>query len=245
MKKYYCLLPLCLSAAFNVIAAQSLPAELSASKEKVQRAIIKFENTNKTHWSYKVSRFENEEGDISSSIEQHLPLANEPWLLRQIDGKLPTKKQIKTFTKAKKSQNEKNKQGGNIQLPLSQLINQDSLSLVSDDESQIVMAFTVDIKKLGTDAIGKLQGKLVYQKDKKFIEKITIWNNADFSPMFTANITDLALTFTFLHINGAVLTKENEMTMKGSFAYFTEINETSIDSFSEYLYQGEALNNSK
>jgi hypothetical protein len=26
--------------------------------------------------------------------------------------------------------------------------------------------------------------------------------------------------------------------MKGSFAYFTDINETSIDNFSDYLYQG-------
>ena len=76
------------------------------------------------------------------------------------------------------------------------------------------------------------------QKDKQFIEKISIWNNAEFSPMFTANITDLAVTFTFLEIDGAVLAKQNEMKMKGSFAYFTEINETSLDSFSDYAYQG-------
>jgi hypothetical protein len=57
--------------------------------------------------------------------------------------------------------------------------------------------------------------------------------------MFTANITDLAINFTFSHINGAVLTKQNEMKMKGSFAYFTEINETSLDRFSDYLYKGE------
>jgi hypothetical protein len=104
------------------------------------------------------------------------------------------------------------------------------------------MAFNVYIEKLGKDAMGKLQGKLVYQKDKQFIKEITIWNNADFSPMFTANITDLVLTFTFVDINGAVLAKKNEIKMKGSFAYFTEINETSLDSFSGYYYQGTRIN---
>jgi hypothetical protein len=73
------------------------------------------------------------------------------------------------------------------------------------------MAFNVSIKKMGKDSRGKLQGKLVSQKGNQFIEKIPTWNNAEFSPMFTANITDLALTFTFVHINGAVLVKQNEM----------------------------------
>jgi hypothetical protein len=110
---------------------------------------------------------------------------------------------------------------------------------MSTDDKHIVMAFDVDWKKLGEDSIGKLQGKLTYQKENQFIEKISIWNNAEFSPIFTAKITDLAVTFTFLQINEAVLAKQNEMKMKGSFAYFTEINETSLDKFSNYLYQGE------
>jgi hypothetical protein len=107
----------------------------------------------------------------------------------------------------------------------------------------MVMAFNVYIKKLGKDSIGKLQGQLIYQKEQQFIEKISIWNNAEFSPMLTAKISDLAITFTFLDINGAILAKQNEMKMKmkGSFAYFTDINETSIDNFSEYLYQGKQL----
>jgi len=129
----------------------------------------------------------------------------------------------------------------NIQLPLRELIHHESLSLVSIDDKYIVMAFDVNLKKLGEDSVGKLQGQLSYQKDDKFIEKISIWNNADFSPMFTANITDLAISFTFFHIDGAVLAKQNEMKMKGSFAYFTEINETSLDSFSDYLYQGNTI----
>lgn len=234
----YCLLLICCAAVFEVVAAQNAETELASLKEKMNRAINKVEQTQRKLWSYKVSRYEDEEGDISSSIEQHSPQSIERWLLIQINGQTPTKKQIKSFAKKKKEQNSTKKQEDGLQLSLRELINPQNLSLVSIDEKHIIMAFSVDIKKLGKDSIGKLQGELLYQKEKQYIEKITIWNNAEFSPMLTANITDLVLTFTFVHINGAVLAKQNEMKMKGSFAYFTEINETSLDKYSDYLFQG-------
>ena len=233
------LLLICFGAAFNITAAENNSAELISLKEKVNRAIIKVEQTEKDLWSYKISRYEDEEGDISSSIEQYSPQASERWLLKQLNGQLPTKKQIERFTKKKQKQRKTKKQGSNIQIKLRELIDHQSLSLVSNDEKSIVMAFNVYLQKLGKDSIGKLQGQLIYQKGEQFIETISIWNNAEFSPMFTAKITDLAITFTFSHINGAVLTKQIEMKMKGSFAYFTEINETSIDVFSGYQYQGQ------
>lgn len=236
--KRYCVLMICFGAVFNVIAAENTPEELTSIKEKINNAIVKFEKTERERWSYRISRYENEEGDITSSIERYSPQSNEPWLLEQINGEQPTKNQMKHFTKKKAEQSTKKTQGSNIQLKLRELINQESLSLVSIDENNIVMAFDVNLKKLGEDSMGKLQGQLTYQKDEQFIEKISIWNNAEFSPMFTAKITDLAITFIFSHINGAVLNKHNEMKMKGSFAYFTEINETSLDVFSDYQYQG-------
>jgi len=235
------LLILCYGSIFTAAANENRAEKLLSIKEKINQAIIKVEQTQRELWSYTISRYEDEEGEVSSSIEQYSPLANsdtgERWLLKRINGQLPTRKQIKRFAKKKTKQSTKEEQGQNIQLPLRKLINSDSLSLVSNDDKNIVMGFNVYIKKLGEDAIGKLQGELTYQKEQKFIEKISVWNNADFSPMFAAKITDLAITITFLQINGAVLTKQNEMRMKGSFAYFTEINETSLDSFSDYLYQ--------
>lgn len=230
MKNY--LLVISFAAVFNVIAAENTTAEIISLKEKVNRAIIKFEHTDRAMWSYNLSRYEDEEGDITSSIEQYSPQADEPWLLKQINGQLPTQKQIKNYAK------DKQEQTGNIKIKLRELINQESLSLISTNEKNIVIAFNVHFKKLGKGAVGKLQGELIYQKDNQFIEKISIWNNAEFSPMFTANITDLAISFTFVHINGAVLSKQNVMNMKGSFAYFTKINETSLDEYSDYQYQG-------
>lgn len=240
MKKY-CLLVICLGAVFSALATSSAAEELASFKEKIDRAIVKFEDTQRERWSYTLSRYEDEEGDITSSIEQYSPQLTERWLLKQINGQAPTKNQIKAFSEKKHKQNNKKQQGQNIQLSLRELINQESLSLMSTDKKYIVMAFDVNWKKLGKDSIGKLQGKLTYQKEKQFIEKISIWNNAEFSPMFTAKITDLAVTFTFLQINEAVLAKTNEMQMKGSFAYFTEIDETSLDTFSDYDYQGDLI----
>jgi len=234
MTKYYLLL-LCFGAAFNATATENATFELTSLQEKVNRAIIKIEDTKRELWSYQVSRYEDEEGDISSSIEQHSPHASERWTLKQINGQAPTKKQIKRFAKDK---NSTKKQAKSMQLSLRELINHDSLSLISKDDKQIVMGFNVHLNKLGKDSIGKLQGKLIFKRDEQFIEKILIWNNAEFSPMFTANITDLAITLTFLQIKGAVLFKQNELKMKGSFAYFTEIDETSLDIYSDYLYQG-------
>jgi len=235
--KILCLLALCFFWAFTATATESTPEELLA-KEKISRAILKFEHTQRDLWSYTISRYEDEEGDISSSIEQYSPQGNKQWLLKQINGQQPTKKQVEQFVKKKKKQNTSGQQESNVQLSLRKLIDQESLSLVSIDDKQIIMTFDVHFKKLGKDSIGKLQGRLTYQKEQQFIEKISIWNIAEFSPMFTANITDLTVNFTFLQIDGAVLTKKNEMKLKGSFAYFTEINETSLDTFSDYLYHG-------
>jgi hypothetical protein len=241
MKKHYMkscgLLVICIGSAFTAFATEHSPDELVSFKDKINRAIVKVENTQRRLWSYTLSRYEDEEGDISSSIEQHLPQSSERWSLKQINGQQPTKKQLKNYAKKKQEQSTSKNQENNIQLKLREIINQESLSLISADDKTIVMAFNVYLKRLGKDAIGKLQGKLIYQQERQFIEKISIWNNAEFSPMFTASITDLAIDFTFLEINGAVLIKQNEMKMKGSFAYFTEIDETSLDSFSGYLYQ--------
>jgi hypothetical protein len=241
MKTHYlkksCLFVSYVLAAFSSNATENTPEQLITAKEKVSNAIIKFEMTDKARWSYCLSRYEDEEGDITSSIEQYSPQLSEPWLLKQRNGEQPTDKQIKHFAETKHAQHNTNNEGGNNRLKLRKLINEDSLSFVSTNEKHIVMAFDVNLKKLGKDSIGKLKGELTYQKEKQFIEKISIQNNAEFSPMFTANIIDLAITFSFLEINGAVLIKQNEMKMKGSFAYFTEINETSLDKFSNYVYQ--------
>lgn len=238
MKKYQSNLgvfTLLYCAVCLVNANEKKTHDLALAKNIIEQAIIKFEQTDKKQWSYTVSRYEDEEGDVSSSIEAYSPKLIPKWTLKEINGELPTQKQKNRFVKKKEKQKESKKDEGNISLSFRELINQESLFLISSDDKEIMMGFDVVWQQLGDDAIGKLQGKLSYQKDKQFIDNVSIWNNTEFSPMFSAKITDLNVNFQFVEINGAVLAKQNEMKMKGSFAYFTEINETSLDSYSNYL----------
>ncbi len=154
----------------------------------------------------------------------------------RINGETPTQKQIQKFRNNKLEQARGKEEAANYSVALRKIINVDSLKLSSENSSDIQMSFDVYLTKLGEDAIGKLQGNLSYNKQHQFIEHIIIKNNADFSPMFSANITSLKITFSFININDSVLPLQQNMEMKGTFAYFTEINETSTDSFSNYKY---------
>lgn len=214
----------------------SINQHLNQLQLKVTNAITKFEQTHRENWAYKATRFENEEGEITSSIEQYLPL-NPPekqWQLLQINGKSPSKKQEKKFIKKKLKQKESKKSGANYALALREIINIDSLEFISENDSHIKMQFDVYLKKLGDDAKGKLKGHLFYNKHQTFIETMTITSHDEFSPVFSANITDFTLTFNFINIEGDILTQQHDMAMKGTFAFFTEINETSTDTFSDY-----------
>ncbi|MDC0601386.1 hypothetical protein OAP14_00005, partial [Aliiglaciecola sp.] len=57
-----------------------------------------------------------------------------------------------------------------------------------------------------------------------------------FSPMFSAKITDFKLTITFDKIDSYILPLQNKLSMKGTFAFFTDIDEESLDTFSEYRF---------
>jgi len=225
---------------FNATAAEKNINVQSQLKQKISQAITKFEQTSREHWAYQVSRYENEEGEISSSIESFTPGAEQAkqWTLLSINGEKPTERQAKEFVDSKLKQAEKQEKGANYALKLGEIINLDSLELESETDSHLKAGFKVYLSKLGEDAKGKLQGVLSYNKQVQFIESITIINTADFSPMFSAKISDLKLSFTFISINNKVLPKQQELQMKGSFAFFTEIDEVSTDTFSKYHYKG-------
>ena len=239
-----------------LFAALSLSSAMAASKaqtnpelvEKVERAIAKFEQTERQHWAYTLSRFENEEGEITSSIERFEPnlQSSDNWFLEQINGETPTAKQQREFKDKKREQAQKKqnkeKKGSekkgknNFSIALRELILADTLHFVTESPSHIEMGFDVQIEKLGDEASEQLQGQLSYNKQNAFIEEIEITNRGEFSPMFSAMITELKLNLYFTMLNGQVLPTQKDMIMKGTFAFFTEIDEVSSDTFSDYRY---------
>ena len=205
-------------------------------KEKIHQAIVKFEQTERKHWGFTVNRFENEEGDITESVEQFTPNTdvNKRWLLINANGEKATKKQQEKFLKTKREQA---KGSNSYSVKLREIINQDTLAFQSETSSHIQISFQVTLSQFGDETKGKLDGLLSYNKQGAFIETITITNNAPFSPMFSASINELNLTFSFTQIDDAILFREHALKMKGTFAYFVEIDEVSKDSYFDYQYQ--------
>lgn len=204
-------------------------------KDKIHQAIVKFEQTDRKHWGFTVNRFENEEGDITESIEQFTPNAdiNKRWLLISANGEKATKKQQEKFLKTKREQAQSSN-SNSYSVKLREIINQDTLAFQSENSSHIQMSFQVTLSQFGDDTKGKLDGLLSYNKQGAFIETITITNNAPFSPMFSASINELLLTFSFTQIDDAILFREHALQMKGTFAYFVEIDEVSKDTYFDY-----------
>ena len=153
-------------------------------KQKISQAIDKFEQTRRESWAYQITRYENEEGEVTSSIEQYTPVnkEGERWTLIRINGEQPTDKQNKTFREKKQKNREKQKEGANYSVALREIINQDTLKLSLKIVIISKRALSY-LDKLGEDAKDKLQGELSYNKQLNFIESMTITNSAAFSPM--------------------------------------------------------------
>ena len=209
--------------AENVDTNDDNALKQKAFNQKIHQAIVKFEQTNRKQWDFTVNRFENEEGDITESIEQFTPNAdiNKRWLLISANGEKATVKQQEKFLKAKRKQASKKKKkqkqtaGNNsYSIKLRELINQETLTYQSETSTHIQMSFQVTLSQFGDDAKGKLDGLLSYNKQGGFIETITITNNAPFSPMFSASINEFLLTFNFINIDEAILFREHTLQMK-------------------------------
>lgn len=211
-------------------------------KDKIHQAIVKFEQTDRKHWGFTVNRFENEEGDITESIEQFTPNTdiNKRWLLISANGEKATKKQQDKFLKTKREQAKQKQAADNksYSVKLREIINLNTLAFQSETSSHIQISFQVTLSQFGDETKGKLDGLLSYNKHGAFIETITITNNAPFSPMFSAAINELNLTFSFVQVDDAILFSEHALQMKGTFAYFVEIDEVSKDTYSDYQYKG-------
>lgn len=222
------------SSAFN---------QLPHLQNVISQAITQFENTPRHEWSYRITRYENEEGDISSSEAVFDPslAQTKQWLLLNVDGQKASPKQAKKFVKTKQKQTDES-ESNNISLKLRDIIHVTSLQLVSDSPKKMTASFTVTLSQLGDSATENLSGLLSFDKNRQFIETIEIHNTDTFSPMFSADISDFKLTLQFTKINNAILPLQHDLSMKGTFAFFTDIDEVSIDTFSDYRYVGADTN---
>ncbi|RXJ73961.1 hypothetical protein CS022_06700 [Veronia nyctiphanis] len=212
-----------------------------AIQTTISQALKRHQQTSLDEWAYQVSRYENEEGNESKTVERFNPnnSISERWKLIEINGAVPTEEQREDFA-AKRVASEQS-EDNNLKISLSNLISLETLTYKSESDERLNATFDVHLEQLGDDASSKLKGSLVYNKNLKFIEAIDIKNIDKFSPMFGASVSDFLMTLEFQAINHTILPKKWAFRMKGTYALFSKLDEVSHDTFSNFTYQGDTL----
>jgi len=218
----------------NQAYCETIKTELIKHQNDVKASFDKLSKTNRKFFSYTITKYENEEGDETSSIENHSPSSNDvqSWSLIEFNGKRPSEKQIKTYieNKSKKVKKKKNNQT----ISISQLVDVNTLKILTEDSNVIKSSFMVGYTKFGEDAKKKLEGILTFDKKNHYVKSIEITNKENFSPMFSVDISQLKLTLSFIKIKDAILPRGNTMRLIGSMAMFVEIDEISTVDYSNY-----------
>ena len=232
MTRKYLWVLACFGCSFNVYAASNI-------EQKVIQAIADIADAPRKEWAVQVANYENEEGDVTSSVERYAPNEDKTkqWTLLTINEQTPTKRQLKKYLKDKRKQAKDKAEGKSLSINLKTLIKQDTLKLIADEGTHAELGFDVHMPKLGDDAVGKLTGTLIYSKQNDYIEVVNVVNKEAFSPMFSASISQLKVSLNFVKLDKVVLPQQYQMQMKGTFAYFTQIDEQSTTTFSDYQHK--------
>lgn len=231
------------TSILSLTIALALPAygqtstETIPLKERIDTAIIQFEKTNKHNFSFKVNRYENEEGTITQSLEQFDPKRekHQRWSLIMLNDEAPSEKAQNKFAAKKLDEGDKH---SSVIIKLAKLIKTKSLRIIEEDDVKITASFDVYVEQLGHKASEQLKGTLHYSKLDKYIQSFEITNTNTFSPVFTANISHFLMSVNFIKLNEAILTKEVSLSMRGKMAWVVKINEVSKDTYYDYEYWG-------
>jgi len=219
----------------NQAHSETIKTDLIEHQNNVRASFELFSQTKRKNFSYTITKYENEEGDETSSLEKYSPAASIPqsWSLIKLNGAIPTKEQVNKYLKNKSKKKDKSK--NNQTISISQLVDIDSLHILSEDDELIKSSFKVGYSRFGEDAKKKLEGILTFDKNNHFVQNIEIINNDNFSPMFSADINKLKLTLSFIKIKNAILPLSTTMRLVGSMAMFIEIDEISTVDYSNYI----------
>ncbi|MCF2856710.1 hypothetical protein L1286_04465 [Pseudoalteromonas sp. SMS1] len=216
----------CLITAFPSLATEH------THQQFVEKAIAKFQATERGNWTFAYHHSEVEEGEKTDVYAQYHPQKprGKRWHLLKLNGTPPTPKQVAEFASSRENEG--------YRVPLSELINPRSLSVESETAHGITYTYPVQLADLGKDAIGKLTGSVTINKVTASIEEINIINTDKFSPVALANISHFKLNMRFQTLKNHVLPKSSYMEMNGTFSFFIDIEETSKTTFSDYQFLG-------
>ncbi|KZN47253.1 hypothetical protein JL49_04530 [Pseudoalteromonas luteoviolacea] len=216
----------CLFVSFSTLALED------TYQQFVEKAIAKFQATERSKWAFTYHNNEIEEGEKTEVYAQYVPHnpRGERWQLLKLNGIRPTKKEAKNFASHREHEG--------YSIKLTELINPKALLLDKETDQTITFSYPVQLADLGKDAIGKLIGTVKINKSTANIEEVNIINTEAFSPIALADISHFKLSMQFQTINNSVLPKNTYMEMNGTFSFFVDIEETSQTTFSNYQFLG-------
>lgn len=218
----------------NQAHSETIKTDQLEHQNNVRASFKLFSETKRKNFSYTITKYENEEGDVTSSLETYSPAESiaQSWSLIELNGEIPTTAQVNKYLKNKSKKKDKSK--NNQSISISQLVDIDTLQILNENNEFIKSSFKVGYSRFGEDAKKKLEGILTFDKNNQFVQNIEIINNDNFSPMFSADINKLKLTLSFIKIKNAILPLSTKMRLVGSMAMFIEIDEISTVDYSNY-----------
>ena len=219
-----------------MIILSSLSASSHANENYlplIQSGIDKFNQTAYEQWKFQVKQVENEEGEISGSVQSFDPDREKyKWDLISKDGNPPSSREIKKY----RSKIDKRKKQFKPRNFFDNLV-LNTIKLEDKNESVTIFSFDVVTEEFGADANQKLKGTLLYNNQSNFIESLIITNTEPFKPQFLVTVDHLKLTLNYQLIQGQVLASDVSMRLKGNMG-FIEIDEINEVTFSDYQYSG-------
>jgi hypothetical protein len=172
----------------------AVAAPHKAFSTPLDNAFERMNSFNEKDWSFQI--ISNGEED---TVEVFDPLAKTEWSLTSINGKAPSKKQIKAYYR-EKDEEEAEDESDDGKLNLHEVIDVTSLRLLKDDGKVAKYSFKPILDDDEADLIGKLEGELWHNKQKDFIERFDFFSKAPFSPMAGVKISSMQTSIRFQEI---------------------------------------------
>ena len=196
-------------------------------KHLIESTLKQIERSIHNSSTYKTTKIENINGDISSVIATYDPRRKpqSPWHLITIDGNIPSKDQIEDFLisidDSKPSK-------------LTDFIDLNSLKFREEDANTSTFIFEGRNKKFGDGAIGKLDGTIIIDKKENTLLSMIVVSNSAFSSKFTMDISHWRMEFEFARQGNLAIQTSQKAEMKGTIALFVDIDIKSSVSYTDY-----------
>jgi hypothetical protein len=154
----------------------------------------------------------------------------EQWTLVSENGETPDKKRVVEYYKDRKQQDE-GKDEDSHEVAFSDLVNIETLTLTSENDTSLVYHFVPNIEELDNKA---LSGELSIDKSSKQLKKILITNIDELSPAFSVTITKFVLELGFDTVQGLAMPAHTSTTLNGTVAIFKSLDSIQTVTYSDY-----------